>query len=96
MSKNIYGISEPDSRYAARIKAPFLSLVTLPLVAFDQQGGRLGMGGGYYDRSFAFIRKGQQQSKLIGCAHQLQQLDSIPCQAWDIPLHKVISDQAVY
>ena len=75
-----------------------LDLVLLPLVAFDANGNRMGMGGGYYDRTFSFKSRGQSipGPKLIGLAHELQRVDRLPVENWDIPLAGIISDQASY
>jgi len=68
----------------------------LPLVAFDQQGERLGMGGGYYDRTFEFLRRsGLNKPKLIGLAHDFQQVDAIPTEAWDVPLTAIVTNKGV-
>lgn len=96
--RNIYKIEEPPIIKAPRRPPWALDLVLLPLVAFDADGNRMGMGGGYYDRTFSF--KSRRQSipgpKLIGLAHELQRVDRLPVENWDIPLAGVISDQASY
>jgi len=67
-------------------------------VAFDADGNRMGRGGGYYDRNFSFKsrRKGLAGPDLIGLAHELQRVDSLPVESWDIPLRGIISDQRAY
>ena len=92
MIKNRFGIPEPDFRYGKRIHPRFLDTVFMPLVAFDQQGNRLGMGGGFYDRTLAFTRKPGKKPRLIGCAHEFQCLSAIPAEAWDIPLSAIATD----
>ncbi|MCO4758097.1 MAG: 5-formyltetrahydrofolate cyclo-ligase [Oceanospirillaceae bacterium] len=96
--RNIYKIEEPPIIKAPRRPPWALDLVLLPLVAFDADGNRMGMGGGYYDRTFSF--KSRRQSipgpKLIGLAHELQRVDRLPVENWDIPLAGIISDQASY
>ena len=67
--KNCYGIEEPDIRLEPRILPWALDLVLLPLVGFDPQGGRLGMGGGYYDRTFAFTRRHGHLDYPARCSH---------------------------
>ncbi|MBE0482984.1 MAG: 5-formyltetrahydrofolate cyclo-ligase [Bacterioplanes sp.] len=93
MRRNRYGINEPDPRYNSLLNTRFLSVICLPLVAFDEQGNRLGMGGGYYDRSLAFCRKNGQKPRLIGCAYEFQCLPQLPTEPWDIPLQAIASDR---
>ena len=87
-----YGIPEPASR--ARIRAENLDLLLTPLVAFDRVGGRIGMGGGYYDASLDFLtgRARIHPARVYGVAYQFQQIDLIPLEAWDIPMHGVFTD----
>ena len=97
MTRNIYGILEPKTPYRCIRPAKMLDIVLLPLVAFDEQGGRLGMGGGYYDRTFSFIRQyNAQRPRLIGLAHDLQKVDKLPIESWDVPLSCVVSDAGCY
>ena len=93
---NRYGIPEPVRRKL--IKPSALDLVLTPLVAFDMQGHRVGMGGGFYDRSFAFLRRRQHWNKprLLGIAYELQKHRALkPC-IWDIPLNAIVTEQALY
>ena len=94
LAENRFGIPEPWlSRRAAR---PLLSLdaVLVPLVAFDASGRRLGMGGGYYDRTFAQRRHrcALQRPRLIGIAFEFQHRDTLPGAPWDVPLDAVATD----
>lgn len=75
-----------------------LDLIILPLVAFDLSGNRLGMGGGFYDRTLSFKhqRCHWKGPKLIGIAHELQRVDLLPVNDWDIPLDAVITEQKLY
>jgi 5-formyltetrahydrofolate cyclo-ligase len=91
---NKYGIPEPYQ--SALIKPWQLNLVLLPLVGFDQQGGRLGMGGGYYDRTFASAQRWPKRPRLLGLAHECQKVARIPVEAWDIQLDGIVSDQRLY
>ncbi|MGH1487107.1 MAG: 5-formyltetrahydrofolate cyclo-ligase [Cellvibrionaceae bacterium] len=86
---NRYKILEPASK--AIIAPQKLDLVIVPLVAFDRQANRIGMGGGYYDRAFAFHQAEVGKPYLLGVAHQLQYVDSIQPQSWDVALDDVIS-----
>lgn len=91
MRNNRFGIPEPDPRFNKRIKPRFLQAIGLPLVAFDATGNRLGMGGGFYDRSFEFCRQAGTKPKLFGLAHYCQQVENLPVESWDIQLKEIIS-----
>ena len=93
---NRYGIAEPLRRHL--IKASALDLVLTPLVAFDLQGHRIGMGGGFYDRRFAFLRHRNHWHKprLLGIAYEFQKQDIIEANSWDIPLHAIVTEAAFY
>lgn len=92
---NHFGIYEPMPEASSLIRARQLDLVLLPLVAFDRQGGRLGMGGGFYDRSFSFKNASSVSAHkpyLMGLAHRCQEVESLELAHWDIPLHAVATD----
>lgn len=91
MRSNRFGIAEPDPRFNRRIPARFLRAVGLPLVAFDSAGNRLGMGGGFYDRSFEFCRHQGTKPNLFGLAHQCQEVNELPTESWDIQLTTIIA-----
>lgn len=99
MVRNRYGILEPDTRHGAhrsrRLPAWALDAVLLPLVGFDANGQRMGMGGGFYDRSFAFVRGNGPKPRLIGVAHACQQVPALPSASWDVPLDAIVSDRAI-
>jgi len=98
MGLNRYNIPEPQVPVRQMVRARKLDLVILPLVGFDAQCHRLGMGGGYYDRSLQQMRYRQhwRKPRLIGVAHDLQKVDTITVQPWDIQLDAIVTDQATY
>ena len=93
LRRNRLGIDEPDN--AARLGARWLDLVFLPLVGFDRHGLRLGSGGGFYDRAFAFRRHRQawHTPKLVGLAYAFQEVARIDPAAHDVRMDAVITDQ---
>ena len=94
LQRGPFGIWEPLT--GATIAPRDLDLVVTPLVAFDDQRHRIGMGGGYYDRCFAFLRHRQHwlQPKLFGVAFDCQKIEKISPNPWDIRLYRVISASA--
>ena len=86
-----FGIWEPVS--GTTIAPRDLDLVVTPLVAFDAERHRIGMGGGYYDRFFTHLlhRRHWLQPKLMGVAFECQQVEKIQPNPWDIRLYSVIS-----
>lgn len=90
---NRFGIPEPDTKGLAPIKPWLLDLVVVPLVAFDGQRNRLGMGGGFYDRCFSRDHRLIKKPFLLGVAHQCQAADKIPVEPWDITLDAVATDK---
>lgn len=100
--ENRFGIPEPVLRPRSRVSLTSLDLVLTPLVGFDAQGNRLGMGGGFYDRSFAFLRHRRYWKKphLLGMAFDCQQVDrqgasGLCRQPWDVPLKAVVTESGV-
>jgi len=91
---NRFGIAEPEVVHRRRIAPHALDLVLAPLVGFDRTGHRLGMGGGFYDRSFAYLlsRKYWRKPHLVGLAYDFQQLPRLSAQPWDVPLTAVATD----
>lgn len=94
---NRFGIPEPVMRRHNMIEIKRLDLVLMPLVGFDSTGNRLGMGGGFYDRSFAFLRRRQQWCKprLIGAAYDCQEVGQLGSNSWDVPLSGVMTESGV-
>ena len=95
MRPNALGILEPSA--ARSIPARALDLVFLPLVGFDAAGMRLGMGGGYYDRAFAFLRLRStwHRPKLIGVGFAMQQVAAIERARHDLHLDAVVTEEGV-
>lgn len=94
MRDNKYGIAEPLLECQKIAPINTLDAIFTPLVAFDKLANRMGMGGGYYDRTFAPLNKVTEQDpcpKVIGIAHDCQECPSIPIASWDIPLHSIVT-----
>jgi 5-formyltetrahydrofolate cyclo-ligase len=92
--RNRFGIPEP---LAAPVRPAWtLDLVLMPLVGFDRRGGRLGMGGGFYDRTFDPARPQPRRPLLVGLAHACQEVDLLPMAAHDVPLDAVITDRGTH
>ena len=88
MLKNKFGIWEPKLNVQNVLPLDELDILFTPLVAFDKQGNRLGMGGGFYDRT---LQNWQNSSFIpVGLAHQCQQVEQLPTEAWDVPLHQIL------
>jgi 5-formyltetrahydrofolate cyclo-ligase len=95
LSLNRYNILEPKNKTIIPCSA--LDLVFLPLVGFDLQGRRLGMGGGYYDRTFAFLNKEKTHKPyLIGLAYECQYVPEIPEEDHDVLLDAVLTEERMY
>jgi 5-formyltetrahydrofolate cyclo-ligase len=93
---NRYGIPEPDVSPASLLEANALSLAVLPLVGFDAQAHRLGMGGGWYDRSFAFRHGHPAPPYLVGAAFSVQQLAAFDSESWDVRLDAVCTETSTF
>ena len=89
---NQFGLLEPQE--GVFIDRHRLDIVITPLVAFDASGNRIGMGGGYFDRCFAFLktRKIWLRPKLIGVAFGCQRVKEITPNPWDIGLFRVVTE----
>ena len=89
--RNRYDILEPEPG-SPHIPLLSCSIMLVPLVAFDDHGTRLGMGGGYYDRFLARL-PATLRPRLIGIAHELQRASGkLPRDQWDIPLNDVVTE----
>jgi 5-formyltetrahydrofolate cyclo-ligase len=98
LQENRFGIPEPCVPARALVRAQLLDLILVPLVAFDASGNRLGMGGGYYDRSLAFVAQRQHWRKphVVGLAYEFQRVARMPANAWDVPLAAVVTNRSWY
>jgi len=93
---NRYGIPEPDAASADAPSAEDMALVVLPVVGFDARCHRLGMGGGWYDRSLAFRHAQGPTPWLVGTAFETQRVDAVATEAWDVRLDAVCTEAATY
>jgi 5-formyltetrahydrofolate cyclo-ligase len=93
VARNRYGLWEPVS--GQRIAPDKIDLVVTPVVAFDRHRHRIGMGSGYFDRCFSFLkhRKHWLRPKLLGLAFECQRVGNITPNAWDIRLYKVVTER---
>lgn len=96
LKPNRYGIPEPDVDPDTALPAEAMALVVAPLVGFDAAGRRLGMGGGWYDRSFAFRHRQAPPPWLVGVGFALQQTDALAAEAWDVPVDAVCTELATF
>lgn len=103
LSTNRFGIPEPAE--GPLIESDGLAVVLAPLLAFDRRGQRLGQGGGWYDRSFAFRRPRAGRTDmddstpapyLIGVAYDWQQVEHLAAEPWDVPLDAVATPSAFH
>jgi 5-formyltetrahydrofolate cyclo-ligase len=86
---NRYGICEPQD--SAQVDLADFDLLLMPLVAWDRQGNRIGMGSGYYDRHLEKFRNSHSPLRL-GIGYSMQELDLIRKNDWDIPLHAIVNE----
>lgn len=92
--KNRFNIAEPPLDVRDVLPPEQLDVMLIPLVAFDSQGQRLGMGGGFYDRTLENWR--QSGFYPIGLAHDCQQVEQLPIAPWDIPLPEIITPKKIW
>lgn len=96
MTRNRFGIAEPRLECPAIQPLAELDLVLTPLVGFDTQGNRLGMGGGFYDRTLAPVQRDNLEVRLTGIAHDCQQTNHLQADSWDIPLQNIVTPSRVF
>lgn len=87
--RNRLNILEPQLDVTQIIPLQQLDIILTPLVAFDSAGQRLGMGGGFYDRTLEHWQEGGPYP--IGLAHDCQHVDTLPVEYWDVPLPEIIT-----
>ena len=89
-----FGLWEPES--GSHITAKALDVVITPVVAFDDQCNRIGMGGGYFDRCFHFLKRRRTwlRPKLIGVAFDCQKVEKMAPNPWDIPLYRIVTESS--
>jgi len=95
MIDNRFNIKEPDVDPSHYIMPMELDAVLVPLLGFDKDCNRMGMGGGFYDRSFAQRREQQGKPVLIGVAYDQQQTDTVFPDWWDVALDMVVTESRV-
>jgi 5-formyltetrahydrofolate cyclo-ligase len=95
IATNRFGIPEPVVAAADLLAPADLDVVLVPLLGFDRNGHRLGFGGGWYDRSFAFLAGRADVGKpvLVGVAYALQEIDALDAQSWDVRLDYVATER---
>ena len=93
---NRFGIPEPALERGALLDAGQMQLVVMPLVGFDIHGHRLGMGGGWYDRTFATRLERPAPPWLVGAAFELQRAELPAPAGWDVPLDAVCTEAAIH
>lgn len=95
---NRFGIPEPDLARDGWLFARQLDLILMPLVAFDDRGNRIGMGGGFYDSSLRHLNLPiiWRRPYLLGVAYEFQHMETIGRNNWDVPLRGAVTDQRIY
>lgn len=95
LTHNRYGIVEPHAHEL--MNARWLDVMLLPLVGFDRQGRRLGMGGGYYDATLAYLRSRRRWRRplLVGVAYACQELPEVPTEPWDVRLDMLLTENGL-
>ncbi len=93
---NKWGIAEPPPSSEV-VSATHFDVVFVPLVGFSKDCFRLGMGKGFYDRTFSFkIFNRRSSPMLVGLAHECQLVDSFPVESWDVRLDAVATEKKIY
>ena len=98
MALNRFGIPEPlPSPHRRARKVWALDLLLTPLVAFDDEGNRLGMGGGFYDRTLGYrhLRHTWRKPRVVGVAYELQRVSELATQPWDVGLDGIATEKGI-
>lgn len=95
LATNRFGIPEPDIAQDQQFSPNDLDVVLVPLVGFDRRGNRLGSGGGWYDRSFAFLHDGPRPTRpvLVGIGYHFQETEELVPEPWDVHLDFIATDR---
>ena len=96
MTLNKFGIEEPIIDYHSTVSPESLDVICAPLVGFDQNAMRFGMGGGFYDRTLSDLVMQAHRPTFVGIAHSIQQVADLPTASWDIPMDYIITEQKVF
>ncbi|WP_349655937.1 5-formyltetrahydrofolate cyclo-ligase [Xanthomonas sp. 10-10] len=96
LTSNRYGIPEPDVERADTLAAEEMALVVTPLTGFDAACRRLGMGGGWYDRSFAFRHRQAPPPWLVGVGFAAQQVPALTTESWDVTVDAICTEHATF
>ncbi len=91
LRKGAYGIREPAPEFIRPVPGSELDLVLVPGLAFDAAGGRIGFGGGYYDRFLGTLAG----ARVFALAFALQIFEEVPAGAGDFPVEKIITEKGV-
>ncbi|ODN70056.1 5-formyltetrahydrofolate cyclo-ligase [Methylobrevis pamukkalensis] len=70
-------------------------LILAPLSAFDRAGGRIGYGKGHYDQTIARLRREGFSPRVFGVAFACQEVDRVPAESHDVPLHGILTEQGL-
>lgn len=92
LERNAYGLWQPSC--GNTLDASAFDVVVAPVVAFDGQCNRIGMGGGYYDHTFSFTRNRSMalRPRLVGIAFESQKVPEIKANSWDVPLWRIFTE----
>jgi 5-formyltetrahydrofolate cyclo-ligase len=90
--KGKYGILEPSDKNKVIIP----SVLFIPLLAFDDNGNRLGYGGGYYDKYIEELENNENMSIKIGVGYSFQKINEVPNNSMDKKLNWILTEKYLY